>query len=247
MPDELENFQTSGQSWQERAEQCEGVDAVYSPNHKERSQWLSLISSGCLQRALRRVKKSDTVVDFGCGIGHHTHAIYLRAGKTMGVDVTQGMIQRARASFGHLPILFEQIDGIHLPVESNSVALIWISGVLRYSLLVPNPKHREIVNEFFRVLKPGGWVYNFEMYVDQPSAAFSKDFLEGGFSLLSAPVVHLQRSKFDQIATGKYRRLFLRKWWADFSIWWTKSTVKEPRLDVNILRDYFFEYRKPIN
>ena len=92
MPDELENFQTTGPSWQERAEKCEGLDAVYSPNNKEQSEWLFLITSGCLQYALRRVQLTDTVVDFGCGIGHHTQAIYLRAGRTIGFDVTLGMI-----------------------------------------------------------------------------------------------------------------------------------------------------------
>lgn len=106
MPDEIENIQTSGSSCQERTEKCDGVDAVYSPNHKEQSQWLSLISSGCLQYALRRVKRSDTVLDFGYGIGYQTRTIYSRAGKAIGVDIKQGMIQRAKALFGHLPIMF---------------------------------------------------------------------------------------------------------------------------------------------
>jgi len=244
MPDEQENFQTTGPSWQERAEKYNGFNVVYSPSNSRLSQWLFLISSVCLHSTLRHVKRSDTVIDFGCGIGHHTQVIYSYAGKTIGVDITHGMIQRARASFGNLPISFEQIDGIHLPFESNSVDLIWISGVMKYSLFVSDPKHREIVDEFIRVLKPGGWVYNFEMYVDQPSAIFSKDFIEGGFSLLSAPVVHLYQSKFDRLAVGKYRRLFLRKWWAVFSMVWTRATIRENRLN-NRLRDYFFEYRKP--
>jgi ubiquinone/menaquinone biosynthesis C-methylase UbiE len=245
MPDELENFQTAGPSWQERAEKYEGLNAVYSPNNREQSKWLFLISSGCLQYALRRVQLGNTVVDFGCGIGNHTKIICLRAGKTIGFDITRGMIQRAQASYGHLPIWFEQIDGVHLPIEDNSVDLIWVSAVLRYSLLVLNPKHHEIVDEFSRVLKPGGWVYNFEMYVDQPSTIFSKDFINGGFSLLSIPIVHVYRSIFDKIAMGRFRGLFLRKWWADFSILWSQSAVKEERLNKSKLRDYFFEYRKP--
>ncbi len=246
MPDELENFQTTGPSWQERAEKYEGLNAVYSPNNIEQSKWLFLISSGCLQYALRRVQLSDTVVDFGCGIGNHTQAIYLRAGKAIGFDITRGMIQRAQANYGHLPILFEQIDGVHLPIEDNSVDMIWVSAVLRYSLLVPNPKHLQIVNEFSRILKPGGWVYNFEMYVDQPSTIFSKDFLNCGFSLLSIPIVHVYRSIFDKIALGRFHGVFLRKWWAGFSILWSRSTVKEVQLERSRLRDYFFEYQKTI-
>jgi ubiquinone/menaquinone biosynthesis C-methylase UbiE len=244
MPDELENFQTTGLSWQERAEQAEGVAAVYSPNNLFRSQWISLVNSVNLQSATRKTKDADTVLDFGCGIGHLTYLMSLPAGNTIGVDITPAMLKRAQHTYNNSSILFGQIDGIHLPLQSGSLNMVWVCGVLRYSLLVPQPRHREIVNEFFRVLKPGGRVYNLEMYVCQPSRIFSKDFLEGGFQLISAPVVHVHKSIFDRIAVGKYRRIFLQKWWARISVWQTQKMIREDQLHEEF-RDYFFEYKKP--
>jgi ubiquinone/menaquinone biosynthesis C-methylase UbiE len=244
MPDEMDNFQTKGPSWQERAEKYNDISAVYAPGDENKSVWLSLISHCCLNDALKKINNKSVVVDFGCGIGHQTHAIFERAGVTMGYDITPGMIDRAKKIYGHLPIRFEVIDGIHLPVQENSVDLIWVSGVLRYSLLVPNPKHKLIVDEFYRVLKPGGYVYNLEMYVDLPSMIFSKDFHNRGFRLVSVFLVHIRQSGFDKMALGKYHDWFLRRWWAHLSIFWTNLVHSRKDLGKRI-RDYFFIYQKP--
>lgn len=243
MPDELENFQTSGESWQERAEKYEGVKAIYSPKSFRISQWLALLSSGCLYKTVQRLEPACTVLDFGCGIGHHTKLLALHSEYAIGFDITAGMLQRARSEYKELPILFGQIDGVHLPLETNSIDFIWICGVLRYSLNVPQPKHKEIVTEFHRVLKPGGYICNYEMYVNQPSSDFSRDFLDMGFSLRSVSVVNLYRSKFEKAAIGKFHSFFLRQWWANISEWATRITVKEKQLNKE-MRDYFFIYQR---
>jgi len=246
MPDELENFQTTGPSWQERAEKFNDLSAVYAPGNSETSKWLSLLSTSCLEIALQKVNNNSVVVDFGCGIGYQTRRIHDRVGTVMGFDVTSRMIDRSIDSYGQLPIRFEKIDGVHLPVPDNSVDLIWVSGVLRYSLLVSDPRHSEIVQDFYRALKPGGRVYNFEMYVDLPSDIFSKDFLNYGFQLLAVSVVHVYKTWLDRLATKKYKRLFLRKWFAKLSIEWTRRNIDEHMLQKE-LRDYLFEYRKPVS
>jgi ubiquinone/menaquinone biosynthesis C-methylase UbiE len=243
MVDELENFQTTGQTWQERAENNEGLLAVYSPNDLIRSQWISLVSGSCLEAAIHRIKPSDTVLDFGCGIGQHTKTLSLYATHTLGVDITLGMLNRARSTYIGQPIEFTQIDGINLPVKNETIDLIWVCDVLRYSLLVPNPKHRDIVLEFLRVLKPGGLVFSYEMYVNQPSTIFSKDFLDSGFHLISKKVVHVQWSRLGRLATGRLRTIFLQKWWANVCVGLTKISVREERLDKR-LRDYLFIYQK---
>jgi ubiquinone/menaquinone biosynthesis C-methylase UbiE len=244
MPNELENFQTSGPSWQERAEKYDDISAVYAPGDERVSNWFSLLTSCCLNIALKKINKKSAVVDFGCGIGHHTHIIYKKAGLTMGFDITSGMVDRAKNIYRDLPIRFETIDGIHLPVQENSVDLIWVCGVLRYSLLVPNPKHKLIIDEFYRVLKPGGYINNYEMYVDLPSEVFSKDFVDRGFRLLSVSLVHKRGSGFDKMALGKYQYYFLRSWWAQLSIIWT--SLFRPNKDLGKrIRDYFFVYQKP--
>ncbi len=246
MPDELGNFQTTGDSWQERAEKYEGLSAVYAPGDLIRSRWISLITETCLQKATQQLQPGNAVLDFGCGIGQHTKILSLYSGHALGVDITSGMLTRARTTYDQSPINFAQIDGVLLPLRNESIDLIWISTVLRYSLLVPNPKQKDIVKEFSRVLKPGGVVLNFEMYVDLPSKVFSKDFLELGFYLRSAKVVHVQWSKFDRIATGKFRTIFLRRWWAKTCVNWNRMVTREDQLNGK-LRDYLFLYQKDTN
>ncbi len=243
MPDELGNFQTTGPSWQERAEKSEGVAAVYSPNNLVHSKWLAFVHDVCLEFAIKFLSRSQTALDFGCGIGRCTPKLSESAGTTIGVEITPGMLLRAHSICNGRRIVLAQIDGVHLPLEDQLVDLIWVSGVLRYSLLVPNPTHAQIVREFYRVLKPRGIVCNVEMYVDQPSQVFVKDFLQIGFLLRQQSIVHVYNSTFDRIALGKYRRIFLKRWWARLSVRLTELTVREKYLD-NILRDYFFVYQK---
>jgi SAM-dependent methyltransferase len=136
-----------------------------------------------------------------------------------------------------------RIDGVRLPLATGSVDLIWVCGVLRYSLLVEEPRHAEIVAEFDRVLRPGGFVCNVELYVDRPAAVFERDFAAHGFEVHDRRPVHVHRSRFEALALGRLRALFLRRWWARLAVAWTRRNVAEAELG-RAIRDYGFVYRK---
>ncbi len=237
-------FQTTGLSWSERAIACEGVTAVYAPNDPLRSRWLAHIYTVCLRLCLRHARRRHLALDFGCGIGHHTEQLAHYFSHSVGSDITLEMVKRARVDFPGLPFL--QIDGFRLPFKDQSFDFIWICAVLRYSLLTPNPQHHIIVRELFRILKPGGYVWNLEMYVSQPSRTFSQDFVNSGFDLKSLTFANVQFSFFNRMATGRYHRIFAKPWWAALCVYPCRLFVKERFLKSKTLRDYLFIYQRPM-
>ena len=97
------------------------------------------------------------MVDIGCGAGMD---LMLAAGAVgpggyaIGIDMTEPMAERARASaralgFGNVEV--RAGDALDLPIDSESVDFVISNGVLNLA----NDK-RQAFGEVFRVLKPGG-------------------------------------------------------------------------------------------
>lgn len=103
------------------------------------------------------IKDGDVVLDLGSGAG--IDAFVARrsvgeAGRVIGVDMTEAMIERARnnaAKLGYGNVEFRLGDIEHLPVADDSVDVVISNCVLN---LVPD-KARAFA-ETLRVLKPGG-------------------------------------------------------------------------------------------
>ena len=98
-----------------------------------------------------------TVVDIGCGAGMD---LMLAAGavgpsgKAIGIDMTEPMAERARASARALGFAHVEVragDALDLPVDSGSVDFVITNGVLNLA-----PDKRQAFGEVFRILKPGG-------------------------------------------------------------------------------------------
>ena len=101
------------------------------------------------------IDSSDVVVDFGCGPGFITIPLAKVAGRVIGVDVSQGMLERANryAKRKRVPIELIQSDGTNLKLADSSVDLILLNHVFHE---VENK--RGTLREFIRVLKPSGKV-----------------------------------------------------------------------------------------
>jgi SAM-dependent methyltransferase len=113
---------------------------------------------GCgLPTQFAKIKNGDVVIDLGSGAGND--AFIARAetgdtGKVIGIDFTPAMIDKARQNaekLGYQNVEFRQGDIEKMPVTSNVADVIVSNCVLN---LVPNKYG--VIQEIFRVLKPGG-------------------------------------------------------------------------------------------
>jgi len=133
---------------------------------------------GCgLPTEFAKIQEGDTVIDLGSGAGndafiarHETGA----SGKVIGIDFTPTMIEKARLNaekLGYNNVEFRQGDIEHMPVADNTVDVIVMNCVLN---LVPNKE--AVINEVFRVIKPGGHfsISDIVLLGDLPEA-FQKD------------------------------------------------------------------------
>ncbi|MBI2835254.1 MAG: methyltransferase domain-containing protein [Acidobacteria bacterium] len=114
------------------------------------------------------------VLDIGCGAGTD---LLLAAGKVapggraIGVDMTDGMMQRARdgarqCGFDHVEV--RAGDATALPAEDGSIDVVISNGVIN---LVPDKA--AVFDEIARVLKPGGrlQIADIVIGVDLPESA----------------------------------------------------------------------------
>ena len=97
------------------------------------------------------------VVDIGSGAGMDCLLAGRRvgpAGTVVGVDMTDGMLERARAGAneaGLHHVRFEKADISGLPINSGSVDVVISNGVINLA-----PDKAALLTELYRVVKPGG-------------------------------------------------------------------------------------------
>ena len=107
--------------------------------------------------AIASLKEGDVVLDLGSGAGFDAFLAAKKVGKTgrvIGVDMTQEMLERARAnakkgSFDNVEFRSGEIE--NLPVENDLIDVIISNCVINLS-----PDKEAVFKEAFRVLKSGG-------------------------------------------------------------------------------------------
>jgi arsenite methyltransferase len=116
---------------------------------------------------IAELREGETVIDIGCGAGMDlliaAHRVGPR-GRAIGVDMTDAMLERARASancagLGHVELRKGEFTA--LPVENSSADVVISNGVFN---LVPE-KDRAFA-EIARVLRPGGRLQLADIAVD---------------------------------------------------------------------------------
>jgi len=100
-----------------------------------------------------KVGGDDVVVDFGCGPGFYTIPLARIAARTIGVDVSAGMLQRADKNCEKNSVRVEliQSDGRSIDLEEESIDLILMVHVFH------EIGHKEeVLGEFSRILNTSG-------------------------------------------------------------------------------------------
>jgi SAM-dependent methyltransferase len=100
---------------------------------------------------------SDVVLDVGCGVGRLTRAAAGRAAHVHGLDVSEEMLERARAALADVEnVTFHRGNGLDLaPIADASVDAVVSLVVFQH--LPEAALTLGYVREIGRVLRPGGW------------------------------------------------------------------------------------------
>lgn len=263
------NLETEGPRWRERAKRGE-LSAVFSPDGTERRNlFLHTLSLCAAHRALALTEQRGVLLDFGCGTGRMLRFFAAHGWAVIGTEITAEMLDEARG-FG-LPdgAQVYLTDGVAIPLPDESVDMIWVCGVLKYSLFEPGaicrggspqvtsekgsqhtndnppfvPTYRDIAREMYRVLKPGGWVVNDEIYVDAPPAVFMRDFENVGFITQDVRVLQRYFEPFAKLLQSPRMPLWCVRAAARFYAA-VRLRFDNPRREFSGLRDYFFVWLK---
>lgn len=106
------------------------------------------------------IKEGDVVLDLGSGAGFDCFLAAKKVGKTgkvIGVDMTEEMIERARANAkkqGYDNVEFKLGDIENLPIQDSSIDVAISNCVVNLA-----PDKSKVFEEVYRVLKNGGRMY----------------------------------------------------------------------------------------
>jgi len=113
------------------------------------------------------IEVGETVLDIGCGAGMDLLLAARKvgpAGRAIGVDMTDAMVERAKASAHAAGLHHVEVrkgDATQLPVADAAVDVVISNGVLN---LVPEKEL--VLAEIMRVLKPGGRIQIADIALD---------------------------------------------------------------------------------
>ncbi len=246
MTAEKKRFQPEGLSPKERAS-LGGLEAVLSPTGAgRRNLWYHGINSYTARRALKFLPNDDRyIIDFGCGNGRFTRYYALKGRYVLGTEITFEMVADAKSQSPANRCQFVLTDGVSLPVCANAIGGVWCCGVLRLSLLVEDPCYTDIADEMFRVLKPGGYVVNSEMYVNMLPDAFLPGFEQAGFKTRCVAVVHRDRRFLERCLSN--HRIIPERWlrYSAEVCAGLRARFDNPNRPLPGIRDYLFIWQKP--
>ncbi len=108
-------------------------------------------------RAIASIQSGETILDLGSGGGFDCFLAAAETGESgqvIGIDMTPTMISKARTNavkgkYDHVEFRLGEIE--HMPVANDTVDVIISNCVINLS-----PDKKQVFNEAFRVLKPGG-------------------------------------------------------------------------------------------
>ena len=125
---------------------------------------------------LGEARPEDSALDLGCGAGDFTAALAGATSRTIGADVAEAAVARARARYPGLDFRLVPIDG-PLPFDDGTFTLVWASEVIEHVA-----DTARWLSEVRRVLAPGG-----RLLVTTPSHGRLRVAL-GGIDRFSEPL-----------------------------------------------------------
>lgn len=277
MSSDISRFAHRDKAWSDRA----ALDELSSVLYAGGSERANLLMHGSTlvgaKAALALHRKPGVLLDFGCGVGRMLRFFGARGWSVIGTEITAEMLAKAREIGVPPGCRLFLTDGVSIPLPDDSLDMIWVCGVLKYTLLEPSSKSRggtepdrvaersgarvsdgpdgeafvpvyeEVAREMHRVLRPGGFVVNIEMWVDADPDIFTADFERIGFATKRVGVLRRYEGKLEQLCEWREWHALPRKAVvaAGESIGHLRLWFDNPRRRGGGMRDYLFVWSKP--
>lgn len=101
-----------------------------------------------------RLVTGKEVLDIACGEGYGSAMLARCALSVVGVDIAESAVQHAREAYGDIPSLeFRCGDAAKIPLADGSVDV-----VVSFETIEHHDRHREMLSEIRRVLRPNGFL-----------------------------------------------------------------------------------------
>ena len=95
-----------------------------------------------------------SVLDIGCSTGYLTKYYASQFNYVIGIDIDENAIKYARTHNSGQNLKYEIGDSLNLDFPDNSIDIVICTHIYEH---VPDPK--QMMNQIYRVLKPGGFCY----------------------------------------------------------------------------------------
>lgn len=97
--------------------------------------------------------RGENVLEIGAGLGTDLAQFAKGGANVTDLDLSAGHLEKARRNFSlrNLKGAFQHGDGEQLPFEDNHFDVVYANGVIHHT-----PNTREVIDEIWRVLRPGG-------------------------------------------------------------------------------------------
>lgn len=110
-------------------------------------------SAGTLMNEV--IEEGDLVLDVGCGTGLLTYLAEPKAKGVIGIDLSMGMLQKARKKqYPEQNLLFVNGDALKLPLKPEFDCCVSAFMLV----MLPKEMRWKVIDEMYRLLKPGGRV-----------------------------------------------------------------------------------------
>jgi len=189
----------------------------------------------------RDLVRSKDVLDIACGEGYGSRLL-LESGahSVVGVDIAADVVAHATAKYGRAPhIRFAQGDAARIPLPDDSIDV-----VVSFETIEHHDRHREMMSEIRRVLRPNGFLVisspNRLIYTEQSGHHNEFHVKELDFAELSALLSsHFEQTRYfgQRLTVGSTIHPFLGAGPAssyqaltdsDDGLHWRTATVAEP-------------------
>jgi len=135
----------------------------YLPTESPWARYVTRLHLLALERTAR-LRPTDRVLDFGCGVGRITDWLAPRVAEVIGLDTSRPMIEEARRRCAHANVRFEVVEaGLSPWTDLDAATAIWV-----FQHVLDDLQLGSALDDLARALRPGAHLYCIDRLSREP-------------------------------------------------------------------------------